>query len=203
MLKTIVTLSLLASVAEAEPFVEVGQSYWNKPPLSLWHQEDVYPASFNLHDSYMRLGVEVGYLRAFWFDLGDYTIDSLNTFDADYFSGKCPSKCRPPRRFETSGSLDGLGFTGNYRIGPVRLEAGVTYNRQTFKLVRHASPLQGGREFQEERLALGYMYGISFETGHWSLSGYVYEPRSASWFDGGEKPSGVDPVRAVAIGYRF
>ncbi|HJS81333.1 MAG TPA: hypothetical protein VJ742_00695 [Nitrososphaera sp.] len=208
-LKLVVAALLLASVSaysKADMFVEVGSSEFNKPIDSLWWQS-AYPSEFDLKGQYIRFGGGES-VRVWGYDLGRYNSEALATADEHlFFQGKCPSLCKKPDLYSTTGRINGLGVSLNHSLSFVTFEIGAMWAHQTFDLdVKYNTPRRRNitrYAYSESNNGLGYMAGVTLAYENFTLSFNFFDTRKASSFNEGEYPSGVNKVKTLALGYRF
>ena len=206
-----VALGLLAIYAsykaEAGPFIEVGESHYQKMPNGIWWQ-DQYPSVFDLEGKYLRIGIG-DKLRLSYFDLGHYETKALASGDESrYFAGLCNIKtCAPGDFYRTNGRVRGAALSSVLQWGPVYMEPGIIYVEQKFDLyvevVNQGSlngPLGNSFCFSGRRKGYGYMLGLGAEYKGFTVSVNYFKSDAASEI--GDFP-GIDAAKTLAVGYRF
>jgi len=183
----------------ATPFVEVGQSKYEKPPCGLWHQECAgYTVDWNMKPSMFRVGLDHNGWRLSYADLGVYSMAGYASQNEDCILAGGGQSCPGPIDFyATSGSMRAFLLS---RVFGRRAfwEIGAGSFRQSFSLWK-----DDGYAFDEMLHGFGWMTGVGMRRGNLSLGWYVYITDIGGRFNEHGFMAGVGQANTIALGWRF
>ena len=204
----LVGFSYIKDACAATPFIEIGQSKYEKPPCGLWHQECAgYGVDWNMKPSMFRIGLDHGGWRLSYADLGVYSLAGYASDNEDCILAGGGQSCH--------GDVDFYHTTGSMRAFLVSrvfgrhafVEIGAGGFRQSFSLWKDEYFYNGstfnGNTFNETLHGFGWMAGTGVRGKNFSLGWYAYITDVGGRFNNHSFMAGVGQTNVIVLGWRF
>lgn len=174
---------------EVDSFFGAGACFQKAPPHKLWNQRDSgFETNEDNTDACFRFGVEYGWLRIAYFDLGAYRADNMASNDEECVeqNGKNGSKvCGYHNRFITTGSTRGISIGTEFAHKGYFLEAAITGVRTSFALQvsNNMAPYNVLTDlYSGTRYGTGWMLGVGYNKKDVSVGVWAYDDSNANKF---------------------
>ncbi|HEY4759741.1 MAG TPA: hypothetical protein VIH42_04100 [Thermoguttaceae bacterium] len=183
----------------ATPFIEIGQSKYEKPPCGLWHQECAdYGVDWNMKPSMFRIGLDHDGWRLSYADLGVYSLAGYASQNEDCILAGGGQSCPGPIDFyHTTGSMRAFLISrvfGQHAF----VELGAGRFRQSFALWK-----DDGYTYDETLHGFGWMVGVGARRENLSFGLYTYITDIGGRFGGNGYMAGVGQTNVIVLGWRF
>lgn len=205
----------LATAGETHVFAEILRTQAVEMPDMLWNQrKGGFKTEMDMKSMGYRIGLERGFLRLSYFNLGRVSSDAEASGDeacvGQHLNGTAVAACNSSvQRYVTSHGVEGVALTAIYRWQHVFVEGGWTYVDRQFSIAISSDqrPFVPVERLSAHANGIGYLLGAGIHHKKLSLGVYVYQDNAGAKFgefsNDGSWPAGIGTTYAGTIGYRF